>query len=514
MNRPMPCKTGWVAPGRGALAALVVLLLAAQSCGPAQTAPGATQPVTRLDATLPVTVAASPTAASPTATVTASPAPTLAPSPLPSATPADPPDPALIRQGAAFSSLDPYQVDEIATGGYRPELPFCGESYLATLPEESGEIVLTLTFMTPLLPEQFEIYTGGQPEGIRRVEMLNSVSGLGRLIYESGTAIQREALAGGACAERLILPAGAAFEVDTLFIAFENLAAAGQVGAVEMLGRLEGLADVPVFWRVPLPGTPVDIAAGQDGRVYVATEPNGLYAYDVEGNQLQQYPAPSIASLSGVAADLFGNLVVTDAAYGWFIVISPEGEHLTIGGNETYYDAAVSPLDGNLYLLKAASISVFTTDTAELIREMPLDETRSYGSLAFDPQGRLYLLRDFNWSANLLVIDPITGEELDAVPLERSEQAEIVAHDLSIDASGNLYVLFSMNVGQIAVHMLDAQGNLVRRFGRLTGDMDDWPEGAFLDPRAITVSPDGRFILVADGYDDTAYLTAFLLEPQ
>jgi hypothetical protein len=44
--------------------------------------------------------------------------------------------------------------------------------------------------------------------------------------------------------------------------------------------------------------------------------------------------------------------------------------------------------------------------------------------------------------------------------------------------------------------------------------MDDWPEGAFLDPRAITVSPDGRFILVADGYDDTAYLTAFLLEPQ
>lgn len=513
MIRPLLCKAAGRALravcGRTPLVALVLLLLAAQSCSPAQTSPTAAQPVTRLDATLPVTVEAF-------LTVTRTASPTLAPSPspLPSATPAGPPDPALIRQGASFSSLDPYQVDEIATGGYRPELPFCGESYLATLPEESGEIVLALTFLTPLLPEQFEIYTGGQADGIRRVEMLNSVSGLGRLIYESGGAMRREALAEGACAERLTLPAGADFEVDRLFIAFENLAAAGQVGAVEMLGRLEGLADVPVFWRVPLPGAPVDIAAGQNGRVYVATEPNGLYAYDVEGNQLRQYPAPSIASLSSVAADPFGNLVVTDAAYGWFILISPEGEHLTIGGNETYYDAAVSPLDGNLYLLKAASIAVFTTDTAELIREMPLDETRSYGSLTFDPQGRLYLLRDFNWSANLLVMDPLTGEELDTFPLERSEQAEIVAHDLAIDASGNIYVLFSMNVGQMAVHVLDAHGNLVQRFGRLTADLDDWPEGAFLDPRAITVSPDGRFILVADGYDDTAYLTAFLVEPQ
>ena len=52
----------------------------------------------------------------------------------------------------------------------------------------------------------------------------------------------------------------------------------------------------------------------------------------------------------------------------------------------------------------------------------------------------------------------------------------------------------------------------LRRFGRLTTDMDDWSEGALFDPRAITVSADGRFILVADGYEETAYLTAFLIE--
>ncbi|MDF1519356.1 MAG: hypothetical protein P1P73_02615 [Brevefilum sp.] len=35
---------------------------------------------------------------------------------------------------------------------------------------------------------------------------------------------------------------------------------------------------------------------------------------------------------------------------------------------------------------------------------------------------------------------------------------------------------------------------------------------SFLDPVAITVSPDGRFILVADGYEDKSYLSAFLME--
>ncbi len=81
-----------------------------------------------------------------------------------------------------------------------------------------------------------------------------------------------------------------------------------------------------------------------------------------------------------------------------------------------------------------------------------------------------------------------------------------------IDDSGNFYILFGLNTGQIAVHVLDPQGNFLRRFGRLTTDMDDWLEGALFDPRAITVSADGRFILVADGYEETAYLTAFLIE--
>lgn len=443
-----------------------------------------------------------------------SPSPSLpSPSPSPGDRRIDTPDSGLIRQGAMFGILDPYQVDDIAIGGYKHDTPFCGEPSLTDLPVESGEIVLTLQYATPLLPEQIEVYAGEKPEGIRRIGLLNSASGLGRLIYESGSSIRREPLAEGACSNRLIFSTSVDFEVDTIIIAFEDAAGASQVGAVEILGRLEGFVELPVFWRVPLPGTPVDIAAGQNGLVFAATSPNGLYAYDVEGNQLKQYAAPSRSVLSSVAADQSGNLIVTDIAFGWFIIISPQGEHLTVGGEDSYYRSAVNPVDGNLYLLKNHTIFVYTIDTAELVRQIPLDDMHDHVCMEFNSQGDLYILRDHEWSSNLIVLDPLSGEEIDTIPLERSAQIEIVARDFAIDASGDIYVLFGMNAGQIAVHQLDARGNFLKRFGKLSSDPGGWPEGEFLDPRAITVSPEGRFIIVADGFDQSAYLTAFLVEP-
>ena len=62
------------------------------------------------------------------------------------------------------------------------------------------------------------------------------------------------------------------------------------------------------------------------------------------------------------------------------------------------------------------------------------------------------------------------------------------------------------------MHKLNPQGELLARFGMLSAEPTGWPEGSFLDPRAITVSEDGRFVLIADGFDDSAYLTAFLME--
>lgn len=417
----------------------------------------------------------------------------------------------LIRQGAVFGFLDPYQAEEVSIGRYQPDSPLCDNGWLASLPEEEGEIVLRLSYATPLLVDHIEIYAGEMPVDIQRIELLNSNSGLGK-IYDHNIQGGWEQNLVGACTQRLIVPANTDFEVDTIIIEYGNLSSASQVAAVEMLGSLYAYAEPPVFWRVPLPSTPVDIAMGKNGMVYVATQPNNLFAFDIEGNQIKKFSTPIEAKLTSVEADLFGNLIVTDAGYQWFIILSPTGEQLLAGGLDYYSKTAVSPQDGNLYLLSRNSIHVYTTDTAELIRQIPLDEIHQFTSLAFDPQGRLLILRDFEWDATLVTMDPLSGEELDAIPLDNSEISEVVVRDFALDEAGNIYILYIANTGQIAIHKIDPQGVLLQRFGSLYGDFEDRLEGTFLDPYAITVSPDGRFVLVADGYEEYSYLTAFLMD--
>ncbi|MBN1371438.1 MAG: hypothetical protein JW987_05820 [Anaerolineaceae bacterium] len=480
----------------------ILFLLSAQGCAPATIEPAAPAELSVKQTDI----------AKATMESTARAAEEKTPLPTVELPPVDLDDRQLIRQGARFGSLTPQQVEDVAVGRYDPNYPSCGEPSLADLPEEGGEMILTLTYTTPVMPERIEIYHSGQIDGLRRVEALNAFSGLGRVLYESGDAVTMEPLTEGACSERLVFPGGTDFEVDTLILSFDSPAAAAQVAAVELWGRLEAYVNVPVFWRAPLENTPVDLAITETGMVYAATEPNGLYLYDFEGVQFKEYSAPDEAQLTSVAADLFGNLIVTDSTFGWFMVISPEEEQLAIGDADSCLSSAVNPADGNLYLLKRDGIDVFTTDTAELIRQMPLDAAGAYAGLAFDPQGKMYTLRDFNWQPVLAQLDPLTGDELDGSPLARSSQGEIVARDLAIDGNGYFYVLFQMNTGQVAVHKLDSQVNLVARFGGLAGDLEEWEPGVFMDPRAIAVDAAGGFIYVADGFGGSAFLTAFLTE--
>ncbi len=251
---------------------------------------------------------------------------------------------------------------------------------------------------------------------------------------------------------------------------------------------------------------------GPNGLVYVATQGNGLYIYDVEGNLLKQVDIPDEADILRMAVDPFGNLVFTDAAYRRFVVLSPEGVQQTAGGDGFYTDIAVNPQTGNIYLMDNNTIEVYTSDTAEAVDQFHYDEAHIYTSPVFNSQGAFYLLRDFSWDATIITADPLTGEERGAFPLVRSEIVETVAYDLATDEAGNIYVLFASNTGQIAIHQFSQNGVLLQRFGKLTSDVNDWAEGSFLDPRDMTVSPDSRFVLVADGYDDQAYLTCFLME--
>jgi DNA-binding beta-propeller fold protein YncE len=281
-----------------------------------------------------------------------------------------------------------------------------------------------------------------------------------------------------------------------------------------MVGKLYGYLDAPVFWRVPLESTPRSLAVGKNGLVYVVTADGRLHTFDVDGNQLPALSLPSGTKPSHVVADPFGSLVIIDDEQGRFFVLSTEGKLLASGGQDIFGPAAVSPEDGNLYLLMGSAIHIYTIDTGDFVRIMPLDDLHSYAGLAIDKLGALYTVRDYDWDPTWVQLTSSTGEEMNAMPLKTSNMVDNAASDVAIDASGNCYVLFIGNTGNIAVHKLDPNGYFLNRFGKLDYDSDPTPEGLLFEPRAIAVSPDGRYIFITDGYEEKSHLTAFLLEPE
>ena len=420
--------------------------------------------------------------------------------------------PGTIRQGAAFGYMDAYEVEEVATGLYDPAFPECGDAWLSDFAGDSGENVITLEYLTPVIPTKLELFTNLDPEKIMRVELLNSFSGLSIIFNETQPPVWEQQTNPGACKNSYTLEIDTDIEVDTIFIEFTDLSSAAQLDSAVLTGRLESYADPLVYWRIPIPNTPRDMVVNPLGEIFVATDMLGLYKYDLEGNQLDDYPAPNTADVMSVEADALGNFYLADAGYGWLVVFDAEGIQTNAGGDDIFGRLAYNHLDGSLYLLHGNLIEVYPANTLEFSHQVLLDATHSYGNLTFSPDGRLFLLRDFDWDAVLVEVDPSTGEEINAFPLVNSNKREIVAKDLTMDTAGNIYVLFGMNTGEIAVHMFDPYGNLIQRFGYLTSDANGWAEGSFLDPKAISVTQDGRFLVVADGYEDQSFLTTYLLE--
>jgi len=420
--------------------------------------------------------------------------------------------PGVIRQGAMFGVMDAYQAEEVATGMYDPAVPECGDSWLASLEEGTRENVITLLYHTPVIPTEIELFTNSKPESIMRVELLNSFSGLAVIYDENQPPQWKQSAIQGACENSFKLEVETDIEVDTIFIEYSDLASAAQLDAVELTGLLDSYTDLMIYWRIPMPDTPVDVVVNPLGEIFVAAGMTGLYKFDLEGNQLNIMPAPDQADVMSLEADANGNLFVADSSFGWLVVFDSEGIQTDAGGNDIFGHLGYNPADGNLYLLHGSTIEVYSTDPIEEIRQIQLDDLHSYGNLTFDSRGRMFLLRDHDWDAALVEVDPLNGEELDAFPLVNSNQREIVAKDLTVDAQGNFYILFSMNTGEIAIHMLDPRGNLIQRFGKLTSAAEGWSEGSFLDPKAISITQDGRFLIIVDGYEDKSYLSTYLLE--
>ncbi len=493
---------------------LCVLILSAAACAlPFQATVQEQKPPTQTPA-IPV---------APTETVsTEPPAATEPPDPIPTPLPVSIPDGELRHQWASAAETNLLYADTDLLLG-EPDASDCAEDGIAWYspaqdPGESG-YYLHFSYAYAVIPTEVNLVIASTAGTSIRIELMDSSSGLGSEIFNGTIETQ------GNCPYPFSIPVQTELQADTIIITFQDGQPPLNLDAVELVGVLAGYTDLPVFWRIPIPADylgdaesafPGGMAVDESGNLFLANGHNGLLRFDVEGNLLQSYSVPTESNLRDVAVDGKGNLVVTDKTYQWFISLAYDGTQRNTGGSDFGWDAprevAVSPLDGNIYLLdetdERSLIRVYAADTGEWLRDIPL-EPHGYAihcGLAFGPDGYLYTL-DKTQPA-VTKINPVSGEILD--DLGYLELAGAAPSDLALDGSGNIYVLLNSSRDNSAVLVLNPQGNLVRRFGNLTYDGGNWEEGTFWFPHSLAVSADGKFVFICEN----GYLTAYFLQEE
>jgi len=418
----------------------------------------------------------------------------------------------LVHLWAESGLLSPLEIPGIASGA--PEAAAgCGNELLAGYEEPGSEVYLTLSYAQPLIPSVVNLVLKEMTDGISRVEILNTRTGLGREIYNENPGRSSTVLADNDCGLLLALPVEIDFEVNTVIIGFNNLAAAALIDAVELVGRPVTYEEPLVFWRVPLPGTPLSLAVDALNQVWVSIEPNTLLKYDVEGNLLEELSAPSEGRILDMTVDGAGNLVLNDGDFGEYIILGQGGEIARGGGDAPTLAVAVGPGQENVYMLGELAglyyLLSYLPDSFEIINPLPLDGA-SYTSLAFNAENQLFTIRDVD--GFLVEIDALTGLEINSIPLKAYHQNAVLPKDLAINMDDNYYVLFTSSPDKAAVKVYDADGFFSRSFGKLADQpQSQWEEGSYFEPAAIAFTPDGRFAFIIDGYGDTHFLTCLLM---
>ncbi len=420
----------------------------------------------------------------------------------------------------ALSDFD-YFDTEIVLGA--PDVELCDDPYTEWISgqheEDHAAHYVHFTYAYAVRPTQVNLTFRSKPDDDFRIEIMDSSSGLSREIFNGGLEAE------GSCPVTTSIPIDTDIAVDTAILTFSGLHSMFKLNAVELVGILPGYSDLPVFWRIEIPADPLaepdsqfpgGLAVDAMNRLFVANGRNGIQRFDVEGNLMKDFSVPSESNVRDVAVDQAGNIVATDNVYQWFITLNIDGLQENAGGEDFGWnmptEVAVNPLNGSIYVLdeteERSRIRVYDDVTAKWIKDLPLETAgaSAHRGLAFDTQGFLYTINQNE--AGIQKIDPDNGEIVKT--LGYLDLRSMTPSDLAIDGAGNIYVLVSSNPDGSAVIVLDSQGNLVRRFGRVTYDGTGWGEGTFYFPISIAVTVDGRFVFVCEN----GYLTAFRLESE
>lgn len=390
------------------------------------------------------------------------------------------------------------------------------ESWYNDQPEISPtEYILTLKYAYPLIPDEVVLHVSNASFGNVRIEILDSSSGIGTEIYDG--AIDT----GNVCPGTMSISVDSKLSIDTIILAFRNTDPPVHIDAVNLLGILPNLIDIPLFWRIPIPADhladpesdfPGGLATDEFGNIFVANGKKGLFRYDVEGNLLYEYPVPTISNIRDVALDNQGRIIITDLAYKWYVTFDQEGIQVDAGGEDFGWNGpreiAVHPKTGNIYILdetdEYSHIRVYSPENNQLLKDIPLETIglQMHKGLAFDPSGYLYTIDQKQ--ALILKINPESGEIIDYLGYEFLNN--VSPADLAIDLSGRIYLLLRTSPDDCAVYIIDANGSLIGRLGELTYDGSNWQEGVFFFPVGISISPDGQYLSIIE----VGYLSTYL----
>ncbi len=482
------------------------------------------------------TVAAQPTQAPPEATRTLPPKPTQLPKPTKAAKPTLTPGTAAagIRQWAISASAsseygDPNWAAKQATG--KPDTPMCGDHDTAWASASSdGEEWIELSYDAPVMPTEVNIIQSFNPSQIVKVELIDMVSEYHEIYSAQPAAVDE-------CPYRLSIPVDADYQVAGLRITIDQSVLGvgwNEIDAVQLVG----VPDRPVIpepttnatfeWRAGGSGDAADSIFttlhgmdASDGKLYVADEMNGVYAFDLEGNLEGQIAPGEVGYVVDVKADSWGSIFVADAGLHQVSAFDEDGEFYMVFGGVGIADGefgsdspaalAIGPVDGNVYVLDVnqdadgkdiVRVQVFTSDTGDFISSFLIEEDFGATAMDFGPDDNLYILGRAGY---ILKLSPESGEVLDRLGEEAIGDSYTLG--LSIDGEGNFYVTTQVPAGAVK---LDADGNLLETFGiEATSTDEGWPEGEFMFPAGIAVTKDGSLVFIGDTSGDYTFITAF-----